>query len=717
MTFADNIAKASSERYALVRLSPARIINDDVVEGATDYFTMAFTGNPFSVTLDLDTVFTEDTGLTVNNTWYYNSDTQVLYIRTSEAIEVPTSSLCVLHYITITDQRDIELSVDPIVGGDKAIWEDRLKQAPKISSSIANMVDGTMTTSASSINLENSDDGITEWFTSKDTYNSRDVDVWFSVDGVLAKVFSGTIRTLDFTTTTISLGVVDKSTLFDDSAYMGSAKEDSEYNTATHTIDEKYEGVPIPFVVRQSPSGEKQPDVETFELRDSTSEILDLSILDTSQMLEGHCIDHTTVVNTSNNRDWMLCRSTQHNADTLDWGGGSTTIVQKGSTNYDLKYQGNRWNLLNVTVSTAHGLEIGDTGEPTDSALAGSFTYHAVVVKIISDTNYWLAAYHPTMTSYTTDHTETTMVLPTNNRAVSIMLEYEDGEKMVPVENQDYTVNYTNLDNGTRQVDITFDSNFERLNSAHSLDLEALSSRNCRLFYKFRNSTETLHGTLVEQTLKGLDLTVNATSISDANSALTDGFTNGDCIMVVPSKGSTEHTTIRKVLAEILQTSIGYVRMDEDSEVYYELFNTPTGTSTRTDDDILSSTLIPRISYYDMFAKINVDNPYVKAESTLHPTTFNQTVATNLHKATREKKLTTVFDRIPGDMTARYNTFFGQPRVTYKYRTASLDLNTQLGDYITLEASNLLGGVSSVDILVTKFTKSTQGVDITGLAI
>lgn len=80
MTFADNIAKASSERYALVRLSPARIINDDVVEGATDYFTMAFTGNPFSVTLDLDTVFTEDTGLTVNNTWYYNSDTQVLYI-------------------------------------------------------------------------------------------------------------------------------------------------------------------------------------------------------------------------------------------------------------------------------------------------------------------------------------------------------------------------------------------------------------------------------------------------------------------------------------------------------------------------------------------------------------------------------------------------------------------------------------------------------------
>ncbi len=86
--------------------------------------------------------------------------------------------------------------------------------------------------------------------------------------------------------------------------------------------------------------------------------------------------------------------------------------------------------------------------------------------------------------------------------------------------------------------------------------------------------------------------------------------------------------------------------MDEDSEVYYELFDIPTGTKTRTDDDILSSTLVPRISYYDMYSKLNVDNRHVKEENTLYPATYDLTESSRLHKATKEKNLKTVFDKI-----------------------------------------------------------------------
>ena len=723
MTFATDIAKPSSERYALVRLSPARGISGDLVLDSGNLYTMAFTGEPFEVVFRDEAPYTEDEDILINltdKTWYYDRTSQTLYVNTTDN---PTGigSTSVSHYITLTDQQDIPLTIDPIAGGNTIIWQDRLKTPPKISASIANMVDGVVTTTSSSMSIENSDQAFNTWFGEKDSYHARAVDVWFSVDNTLVKTFRGVVQTIDITATTIVLGVVDKSTLFDDLAYMGSSRDDAVYSNTNHTVRTEDVGKISPFIVGESKVDTTNPGAFTRTKQSSGDSLPSYGIPTTGY--EAICTSYSATTSSTTNRTWELCRGMQGNALTLDFGTVTSITSVGGVTSTSgekLLYQGNNTPNLIVTVnSNGHNLRVGDTGVGYDNTL--SVDAYFVVTEVTSTTSYRLAIIGASYTYPATDTTAGMVArydMPTTSTAGSMVIVQNGTIKATPINGVDYDLVYTNLDNGTRRVEVVFVDNFEFAggSSAH-VDLGTISPDNCKIYFNYRTALETVHGTLVEQTMKGLDLTVNAASITAANDALTDGFTDGDCIMTIPPVGSSEHQTVRQVLAEILQSSIGYIRMDEDSEVYYELFDTPTGTKTRTDNDILSSSLVPRISYYDMYGKVHVDNKHVRAGDPLHLTTYELSEAQWLHKATKEKNLKTVFDRIPIPMSARYTTFFGAPRVTYKWSTMSLDLDTQLGDFVTLEATNLLGDITTVDVLVTKTIKSTQGVSVTGLVV
>lgn len=245
MAFVDEIAEGMSKRHTFVRLSPVKLLKTSLTLSSGNLYSMQFVGNPFSVVFsDFTTVtYTEDadilTNLT-NNTWYYNRSTTTLYVNTTATIIGNTSNVLQLHHhITVTDSQDVDLTVDPIVGGDLVIWEDRLKLSPKFTSSIVNMLDAVVSTSSSNITLENSDSYLAKWFGIDDTFSDRPVIVWFQVNEVFQKVFTGTVRTLDYNDTTIAIGVVDSTTLFDQPCYMGGTRDEAIYTTSGRTLNIK----------------------------------------------------------------------------------------------------------------------------------------------------------------------------------------------------------------------------------------------------------------------------------------------------------------------------------------------------------------------------------------------------------------------------------------------------------------------------------------------
>jgi len=706
MAFVDEIAEGMSKRHTFVRLSPVKLLKTSLTLSSGNLYSMQFVGNPFSVVFsDFTTVtYTEDadilTNLT-NNTWYYNRSTTTLYVNTTATIIGNTSNVLQLHHhITVTDSQDVDLTVDPIVGGDLVIWEDRLKLSPKFTSSIVNMLDAVVSTSSSNITLENSDSYLAKWFGIDDTFSDRPVIVWFQVNEVFQKVFTGTVRTLDYNDTTIAIGVVDSTTLFDQPCYMGGTRDEAIYTTSGRTLNIKDIGKISPFVI-----GSTKNDVgsdDTFVLYDRASADNILPTFNLSNNMEAVCTTYSAVVSGTTNRTWEVCRAFDGVAKIINFGTISSVVSIGGtsSTGKQLTYKGGLKPYLKVTVTSGtSNIQVGDSGVGSD--LTFSTHAHYVCVEVVSSTVYYLAHMAGALVIPSSDTTVTSrFTFPTTTPALSILIIQNGNERTVPINTNDYNVSYSTLSNGTRKISVVFVNNFET-----SGVLSPISPNNTQVYFTYRTDLESQHGTVVEQMLKNTPLTVNAASITAANSALTDGFTNGDCTMVVPSPGAEEHTTIRKALAEVLQSSIGYVRLDETDEVFYELFREATGTSLRTDDDVLAGSVQPRVSYYDMYSVLNIKNKYIRDEDTLFPDVRELSQAKYLHETEKEKNLKTVFDRIPTPMSDRYEQLYGRPRITYSYATDSLDMDTQIGDEVTLQVSNLLGNVVSVDILVTKLIK------------
>lgn len=732
MTFADNVAKASSERYALVRLSPRRNISDLVVEGVSNYWSYSFDGNPFRVSFNngTETEYTEDTTLSGLQTWYYDEDAKVLHVRTSENNPASSSYLYMEYYLTYTNTQDRVMQLDPTGSGDEVMWEDRIKKTPRITQDISNIMDGVITVSSTPLTLENSDKILNEHFSLYDTYLNTDIILWFSVDSEVQRLFTGTIRTLDITSTTISLGMVDSLTKLDTPAYMGSTVDEATYKDPDYTVHGKDYGKPIPMVIGETITQLTDSSVIRAESTGGTFQFKCRS-LDTSGMPQARCTSYNSVTATTNNRTWGLCRTPLQFATTTSFGTiatGSWNVKTYGSASRTTTYQDTAVGEILVTTNSDHTCIPGDTGVATLSG--NSITF--IVIEVTTST-YRIACINMIGGAIPAGDTDDTsnLTMPASATSASIFIRHSDGTMTIPIlgssgtTDVDCYLDYTTLTNGNHLVEIIFKNNFEHRTNGYSgasvhPNASILTPESAEIFFRFKasrtGSVSLSHGELVDKVLDGEGFTVDASSISTANSELS----NTICIMTVPDSKATEHTTTRKVLSEILQSSMGYVRLDGDDTIHYELFDVAgTATKIRSDDDVLSSTLVPRVSYYDMYKEIIVNNRHHQADNETADGVINEVVecleATRVHGATRVKKLNNVFTELSTDNKARFRRLLGNPRVSYSYAVASVDLDLQVGESVELTTSNLLGDVSSVTIVVTKIIKSLDSVKVSGL--
>jgi len=717
MTFATNIAKASSKRHTFVRIEGTQIIDSgDMNKSADYYYDYVVDRKPTSVSLyDEDIVttdYTEDTALSVADTWYYTESTNTLYVRTSNATLGSNDKILSDYMLTYTDSQDQPLTIDPVTGGDTYIWEDRLKSIPRVTETIKNATDGVMSVSATSLSLENSDLTLNSLLGLNKTYRGREIKIWMSVDGVFSALFRGEVTTIDVTATTVVFGAVEQSIAFDKPAYIG-AKAGAIYGDTGAVVNKHY-GRPIPIIIGSSPykvsSGLITAGTYNYETMDY--EGLTTAVCRAPSYNSGS-------PTTSQNRTWTMCRSLPSDGvNTRSTGTGTVTLDSKGSSG---TYNGVNIGTIDITATGGYACREGDVIIATDASYSNA-EVGFVVVKLLTSTLYRVAILPiqggvPGAGSVTARFT-----METTTRSHSgILYQGATGNKYIMIEGMDFNLSTSTDASGLTKNNAVFITDFEgTLYKNQGVGMTTLNPYNDEFrFYRHADGVE--HATMVEELLEADDYTIDATSITNA---LADDV-SGICVMSIPDTNADEFPTMRTVLSEMVGSTFGYIRLDATGTVFYELFRVPaTPTEERDDDQVLSSSVIPRISYYDMASQYVIKNRHlgsdykerVITDSNL-PLTTKSTLAQAVYRSDKVKNFKTVFLTASGDYLTQLDELFAVPRVTYKYAVDAVDLNATVGDTIKLTAGNLLGTVTSVNLLITNIIRSSNQVAITGIEL
>jgi len=716
MTFSDELGKPSNRRNTFVRLAPARFMNPYLTEQSPGVWVGPFSGNLFKVQVETALlgiiVFTEsDSG--DPDTWSYDGNTLTIH---SFEISATTNLVSAFHYLTFTDVQDIELPIDPILGGETTIWEDKLKTSPQITESISNVLQGVMTVASSSISLENSDQGLSPLFSVDDSFLNKEVLIWFDVNGEKTKQFSGQIRTLDFTGTTIVLGVVDQFTSLSQPSYVGSDESLVKYSLPTYTVHPQDKNKPVPFIVGRSFN--TSVDLNVLDKVSAAGDKLPTLNINPATNPQSICINYSGLPNAgkTNNREWGLCRSLGSQLiNNIDFG-IVTSIFSIGTNTSSTSKRGIPVQDLYFN-STGHDCEVGDSGILDANFGAGPALVPFIVYEVGS--NFYRATTNLGPASGTDVRVDTlySYSVPTSSTAVSLLIEYGDGSFFVPVASRvknshtagsDFYLTDALQSDGTRKLTVVFRDNFE-------LSATGVSPEMVKMYFNLRYGSDVQHGDLVKAVVEGAGFTVNSSSITQANSDLSSTV----CVISIPRNNELEFPSVRDTLEEIMVSTLGYLTIDPEGEVSYNLFDT-TGTPVgiRTDDEILSSSLSPRINYYDTQRQLTLTSDHISQENSLpFPQVLEFDKAARIHGETKPKSIKTVLDFAPSSLQNRYEKFLGNPTHTYSYKTDAIDLGLKLGDTITLQTPNLLGDLTTVDLLVIKLIKSTKSVTVTGLQI
>jgi hypothetical protein len=93
--------------------------------------------------------------------------------------------------------------------------------------------------------------------------------------------------------------------------------------------------------------------------------------------------------------------------------------------------------------------------------------------------------------------------------------------------------------------------------------------------------SDQLHGSILKKILESAGLTVNSSSITAMNTLFS---VNG--AFSIPYFDEDDYNPYYKYIEDLLQSTLGYIFLNNSFEIEYELFSTPSSTSEITETDI-----------------------------------------------------------------------------------------------------------------------------------
>ena len=398
MTFATEKRKLASDRFALVRVKPSRDITSLLASEGSGVYSYSWDHVVPSMTRNGSALSRVNAAPTVDDTFYYNKTEKKVYVKLASAPNVSTNIIIMDYYLFSTNEIIRATTEDPITPGvytEEHQWLPRLKDTPATKQSVKNLLTGTLSLSASALNLINVDNEYNQYFTLDDSWNKKEVIIWYGINSIdnLQKVFEGAVKDVTFSIETLKVTLVDKLTILSAPAYMGDTRLESIFLDEAGSFPDVYEGHanrPCRYIVGSSPAG---------YLDGSETDLAFTGInagggttrfsawhLDHTKCLEATCLSNEPI-DSSSNREWALARTDV--LKEIDFGTiTSATLEGSGSTpEHYIECPGVDPVDIFVIDTTNQNFHINDGSNKTAVIPVGRYTTSQLVQELESQLN------------------------------------------------------------------------------------------------------------------------------------------------------------------------------------------------------------------------------------------------------------------------------------------------------------------------------------------
>lgn len=696
MTFASEIAKNNSDRFTLVRVTPAVDITDDLAIVDSRY-QATLPGYDISKIAFDGTDLTEEDGSTGSdlfpglNKWSYVDGVLRINVNTTPSSFNPMILFYNL-YFTTGKYRVATKNPDDSNTAE-VLWEPRLKQNPAVKQSIRDTISGTLSTAITNIQLINSDNALNQHMSSKHSLNEKEVTCWICVNstGNIQKLYRGKVKRVVLNTDSLVLSLYDMFSLLDQTALMGDTASDAYWIRKSGSfpdMDPQKSGTPIPMVLGPTQTR------GTASVGTISSSVGPLSggvyqKVVSNGIMKAVCTDFAQEVSSANNLVWGLCRLTSGGIKTRN--GGTVELVDIKSENILLRVSNNTY-------------KVGETFIWTE----GGTTYKRLVVH----------------SGYTTDGTNnfnliirpkggetlTTSAVIEDSLALAVNFQEKNSESISTLLFQHpnfptsdlYTVTQETLSSGNKYVYIT-------LTSA-TLNGTILDPNAHDVIFTVEPADGVGHADVLKRLCEDAGLDVDATSFTDAQTALgvSTAFT-------IPQFDETEFNSYRKYCELILKSTMGILFAGNDFDLKYKILTKPSSSDV-VYSNVYSGDFSVSVDYGDIVTQLVAYNSHYTFDEVLAAANSpSETAELDLPKYLHGVKNTNRFRHVLEEITSRIDNIFGvmsNPLVVYTIKTATKFLDAEIGDDIQIDSDRLLGTDTSKDLKIISIDKSADDVVI-----
>lgn len=661
----------ASTKILLARIEPARYVNDSLVLSSGTTYTMSF---PFDISsvYENETLLTKVSGSPATGQFSYNETTKLLTVNLNAAIS-STNPIIVYYYLFFTTDRVRTIGVDPENPTvNLRDWEPRIKGSPSFNQNITNILNGIMSISSSSINIINNESYFEQYCTDNDSFYNKKIELWHVLDEItnIKKMFKGFITEISVNRTTANISFRDNLNRLNLPALMG--------DTVTYFTNDNFTNVQPLGVGRAIPY---------FFGRVSRHQLISETVtglpgaqkLTHDEQYQAFCTNYTTDITTSNNREYHAGRVGSNGTENF---GFTPSNIDQTSANYTR---------IDGTSGEVAKIFIGDTFQ-----MNGSGIYPCRVLYVDRVSNYIYIGKDAGITNG--DNV-------VNNDCPSVTVK-RSGVIYYCIHGRDYTASLVTLASGNKLVKIVFENNFEsNVGMPTALDPQSDEVR-----YKIKPKfSDQLHGTVLNEIVTKSGLTVNATSVTNANSAL-----SVNANFSIPFFDESDFSNYTRYIEELLQSTIGYIFLDNDLNVSYKVFQTPSGTTETSDTDILENSFGFDFDYNDIVTQIICFNPHHNSEEFVLKTSVTKTSVKS--KALHAVNIATRFRHVLEDYTTRSQDLINirsERFALYRYKTKQQNYITQIGDDFLLKKNGLPGNVTNRSVKIIGYNKQINETSIT----
>lgn len=697
MSFTTALELQASSRFVLVRMSPARYANDDLVLTGGVY-QMTFAQPVRLVTRNGTTLTEVSVTPTVNDTWRW--DNGILYVKLASAPNPTTNIIIANYYLFYTSATDVMTYQTP---DDSATavrqWEPRVSRIPSFGASFGNILAGVFTFADGGMTIENGDGAFQPFLTANDSFNDKPIDVWMCIDDVanIRRVYQGKIKSIDLTPTDVSISFYDAFSTLGQTAMMGDTRFESFFlatSSSKPNMDVSKSGAPCRYVAGWSNRSLVQSYYGGRTIVNFVPEI-DYRMFDGDDAVN---VNFTSNAATSVNRSWGLGRI----PGTLRMSSvGAIQAIGFMTAEIIFGY---------VLIRFAsHNYDVGDTFE----WVQGGVTKRGLVTRADDfqylGVTYNLCVYEPASSSGYPNFQVTSTVTSKKKIAIAIvgdlLNDYRRPQQLML--DTDFAVTQVTTSGGNTYVEVTLANNFENgkplFYDPSGGTYVPLDPSRQRVLYRIYGSSSVNHADVIKRLVESAGLTTDATTFAAAAAALT-----ANAHFTIPNFDESDYGTYQRYIEDLLKSTLGYLTIGTDAEAEYRLLSAP-AAGTEITDNVYVGDLHCSIDYNDIITEIVAENPH--EATTASQATAENVKAKYLHGIRRTMQLRHVLDSV-SERIDEMIAVMSERRAKYRFTVATALLNANVGEDITLSSNLIPGGAASDNLKMTSIEKSVDNVAV-----